>query len=160
MVKFSHSTWPSSMPATLSNGQMFNMPISQQKTIPMDISQLWRWPRTTSNSWTYRAYNQVVLRFSLSTVCSYFWILFFPTHWLSFFIDSYMQPAPQSFGNFPTTHGKTASFFLDEGVQQEFAFIPDDGSATYVINVEVSFSLSVIALNFWCKLRCMVVEHH
>ena len=59
-----------------------------------------------------------------------------------------MQPAPQSFGNFPTTHGKTASFFLDEGVQQEFAFIPDDGSATYVINVEVSFSLSVIALNF------------
>jgi len=49
---------------------------------------------------------------------------------------SYMQPAPQSFGNFPTTHGKTASFFLNEGVQQEFAFIPDDGSATYVINVE------------------------
>ena len=50
-----------------------------------------------------------------------------------------MQPAPQSFGNFPTTHGKTASFFLNEGVQQEFAFIPDDGSATYVINVEVGF---------------------
>jgi len=49
---------------------------------------------------------------------------------------SYMQPAPQSFGNFPTTHGKTASFFLNEGVQQEFAFIPDDGSATYVVNVE------------------------
>ncbi|KIM36305.1 hypothetical protein M413DRAFT_291010 [Hebeloma cylindrosporum] len=51
---------------------------------------------------------------------------------------SYMQPAPQSYGNFPTSHGKTASFFLDAGVQQEFAYIPDDGSATYVINVEVS----------------------
>jgi hypothetical protein len=51
---------------------------------------------------------------------------------------SFMQPTPQSFGNFPTTHGKTASFFLDTGVQQEFAFIPDDGSATYVINVETN----------------------
>ena len=51
-----------------------------------------------------------------------------------------MQPAPQSMGNFPTSHGKTASFFLDVGVQQEYAFIPDDGSATYVVNVEVSFS--------------------
>ncbi|CDO70625.1 hypothetical protein BN946_scf184748.g23 [Trametes cinnabarina] len=30
----------------------------------------------------------------------------------------------------------TASFFQSEGVQQEFAFIPDDGSMTYVINVE------------------------
>ncbi|KAF8181611.1 hypothetical protein BJ912DRAFT_608465 [Pholiota molesta] len=51
---------------------------------------------------------------------------------------SFMQPAPQSYGNFPTSHGKTASFFLTEGVQQEFAFIPDDGSATYVINVETN----------------------
>ena len=42
-------------------------------------------------------------------------------------------------GNFPTSHGKTAFFFLDVGVQQEYAFIPDDGSATYVVNVEVSF---------------------
>ena len=50
-----------------------------------------------------------------------------------------MQPAPQPMGNFPTSHGKTASFFLVEGVQQEYAFIPDDGSATYVVNVEVSF---------------------
>jgi len=52
---------------------------------------------------------------------------------------SFMQPAPQSYGTpaFPSTHGKTASFFMPEGkgVQQEFAFIPDDGSATYVINV-------------------------
>ena len=51
-----------------------------------------------------------------------------------------MQPAPQPMGTFPTSHGKTASFFLTTGVQQEFAFIPDDGSATYVVNVEVSFS--------------------
>lgn len=49
---------------------------------------------------------------------------------------SYMQPTPQPMGNFPTAHGKTASFFQDSGVQQEFAFVPDDGSATYVINVE------------------------
>ncbi|KAF5309535.1 hypothetical protein D9619_012349 [Psilocybe cf. subviscida] len=52
---------------------------------------------------------------------------------------SFMQPEPQSYGNaFPDSHGKTASFFLDEGVQQEFAFIPDDGSATYVVNVETN----------------------
>jgi hypothetical protein len=50
-----------------------------------------------------------------------------------------MQPSPQSFGNFPNTYGRTASFFQTTGVQQEFAFIPSDGSATYVINVEVSF---------------------
>jgi len=51
---------------------------------------------------------------------------------------SFMQPTPQNYGNFPSTHGKAASFFLDIGVQQEFAFIPDDGSATYVINVETN----------------------
>jgi hypothetical protein len=51
---------------------------------------------------------------------------------------SFMQPAPQSMGNFPTSHGKTASFFLTTGVQQEYVFIPDDGSATYVVNVETN----------------------
>lgn len=51
---------------------------------------------------------------------------------------SFMQPAPQVYGNFPNSHGKTASFFLDQGVQQEFAYIPDDGSATYVVNVETN----------------------
>ena len=50
-----------------------------------------------------------------------------------------MQPAPQSMGTFPTSHGKTASFFLQSGVQEEYAFIPDDGSATYVVNVAVSY---------------------
>lgn len=52
---------------------------------------------------------------------------------------SFMQPTPQNYGTaFPSTHGKAASFFLDSGVQEEFAFIPDDGSATYVINVETN----------------------
>ncbi|PFH53397.1 hypothetical protein AMATHDRAFT_55341 [Amanita thiersii Skay4041] len=51
---------------------------------------------------------------------------------------SYMQPEPQSYGKFPNTHGQATSFFQESGVQQEFAFIPDDGSATYVINVETN----------------------
>ncbi|KAF9459134.1 hypothetical protein BDZ94DRAFT_1384292 [Collybia nuda] len=51
---------------------------------------------------------------------------------------SFMQPEPQSYGNFPATHGQATSFFKDTGVQQEFAFIPDDGSAVYVINVETN----------------------
>ncbi|KAL5477008.1 hypothetical protein ACEPAI_3195 [Sanghuangporus weigelae] len=50
---------------------------------------------------------------------------------------SFFQPEAQSYGSdFPQTHGRTASFFQTDGVQQEFAFMPDDGSATYVINVE------------------------
>jgi len=49
---------------------------------------------------------------------------------------SYMQPESQHYGDFPAQHGQVTSFFKDTGVQQEFAFIPDDGSATYVINVE------------------------
>jgi len=49
---------------------------------------------------------------------------------------SYMQPTPQPMGSFPTSHGKTASFFVMGDVQHEFAYIPDDGSATYVVNVQ------------------------
>lgn len=51
---------------------------------------------------------------------------------------SFFQPQSQSYSGatFPASHGQTASFFQSEGVQQEFAFIPDDGSMTYVINVE------------------------
>ena len=37
---------------------------------------------------------------------------------------------------FPAVHGQATSFFKESGVQQEFAFIADDFSATYVINVE------------------------
>lgn len=50
---------------------------------------------------------------------------------------NYFQPKAQAFpGTIPATHGQTASFFRNEGVQEEFAFIPDDGSATYVLNVQ------------------------
>ncbi|KAG6917774.1 hypothetical protein DXG01_001179 [Tephrocybe rancida] len=51
---------------------------------------------------------------------------------------SFMQPTPQPYGEFPATHGQATSLFMDSGVQQEFAFIPDDGSATYIINVETN----------------------
>ncbi|KIJ29124.1 hypothetical protein M422DRAFT_54347 [Sphaerobolus stellatus SS14] len=56
---------------------------------------------------------------------------------------SFFQPDVQSYpvqgggSQFPSTHGKTASFFQTEGVQTQFAFIPDDSSATYVIDVVV-----------------------
>jgi len=48
------------------------------------------------------------------------------------------QPFPTSNGTIPATNGQTASFFQDEGVQQAFAFIPSDSSATYVLNVETN----------------------
>ncbi|KAF7303757.1 hypothetical protein MIND_00605300 [Mycena indigotica] len=41
-------------------------------------------------------------------------------------------------GNFPDSHGQATSIFLDVGVQQEIAFIPDDGSKTYIVNVETN----------------------
>lgn len=61
---------------------------------------------------------------------------------------SAFQSEPQSYpassgDTFPATHGQTASFFQEQGVQQEFAFIPDDGSATYVINVETNTTTSL-----------------
>jgi len=52
---------------------------------------------------------------------------------------SYFQPEVQSYPGdktFPALHGQATSFFMASGVQQEFAFIPDDFSATYIINVE------------------------
>jgi hypothetical protein len=54
-------------------------------------------------------------------------------------LDSYFQPEIQNYPGdktFPAIHGQATSFFMDTGVQQEFAYIPDDFSATYVINVE------------------------
>ncbi|KDQ60227.1 hypothetical protein JAAARDRAFT_126000 [Jaapia argillacea MUCL 33604] len=53
---------------------------------------------------------------------------------------SYFQPEAQAYSGptFPATHGQATSFFQTTGVQQEFAFIPDDGSSTYVINVETN----------------------
>ncbi|TFK67566.1 hypothetical protein BDN72DRAFT_770599 [Pluteus cervinus] len=57
---------------------------------------------------------------------------------------SYVQPNPQLYQPaFPASHGQAASFFLDSGVQQQFAFIPDDGSATWVINVETNTTQSL-----------------
>jgi len=52
---------------------------------------------------------------------------------------SYFQPEIQNYPGdktFPALHGQATSFFMDTGVQQEFAYVPDDFSATYVINVE------------------------
>ncbi|KAN0127238.1 hypothetical protein V8E53_014958 [Lactarius tabidus] len=55
---------------------------------------------------------------------------------------NYFQPQPQPFptpdGTIPATYGQTASFFQSAGVQEAFAFIPSDGSATYVLNVETN----------------------
>jgi hypothetical protein len=48
---------------------------------------------------------------------------------------SYLQPEPQPFGNFPNMPGKTASIFKDQGVQTQFVYVPNDGSATYVLDV-------------------------
>lgn len=63
-------------------------------------------------------------------------------------VVSYFQPQAQAYplpdgSAFPATHGKTASFFQASGVQQEFAFIPDDGSNTFVINVETNTTQSL-----------------
>ncbi|KAJ3505178.1 hypothetical protein NMY22_g17674 [Coprinellus aureogranulatus] len=60
---------------------------------------------------------------------------------------SYLQPQPQTYGSpaFPTQHGKTASFFRDDSVQHQFAYIPDDGSATYVVDVTVSLLFSLLS---------------
>jgi hypothetical protein len=56
------------------------------------------------------------------------------------FFQPDLQPyAPSSGGSaFPTIHGQATSFFQETGVQQEFAFIPDDFSGTYVVNVETN----------------------
>ncbi|KAG2067094.1 hypothetical protein BDR04DRAFT_1105620 [Suillus decipiens] len=57
---------------------------------------------------------------------------------------SYFQPQSQAYplpngSAFPATYGQVASFFqADNTVQQEFAFIPADSSATYIINVETN----------------------
>ncbi|TFK20595.1 hypothetical protein FA15DRAFT_625163 [Coprinopsis marcescibilis] len=50
---------------------------------------------------------------------------------------SHLQPEPQYYGEpqFPNSHGKTTSFFRDIGVQTQYAYIPDDGSNTYVVDV-------------------------
>ncbi|KAF7324759.1 hypothetical protein MKEN_00517700 [Mycena kentingensis (nom. inval.)] len=49
---------------------------------------------------------------------------------------AFWQAGAQPMGDFPTTHGRATSLFLDSGVQQEMVFVPDDGSQTYIVNVE------------------------
>jgi len=61
---------------------------------------------------------------------------------------SYLQPRVQTYSSnssktFPAVHGKTASFFKESGVQEEFAFIPDDFSGAYVVNVESNTTLTL-----------------
>jgi len=61
---------------------------------------------------------------------------------------SYFQPQPQAYplpdgSAFPASYGQATSFFQDSGVQQEFAFIPQDSSAVYVINVETNTTQSL-----------------
>ncbi|KAG1744213.1 hypothetical protein EDB19DRAFT_2037959 [Suillus lakei] len=63
---------------------------------------------------------------------------------------SYFQPQAQAYplsngSAFPATYGKVTSFFqADNTVQQEFAFIPADSSATYIINVETNTTQALI----------------
>jgi len=61
---------------------------------------------------------------------------------------NYFQPSPQPFNptsgdKFPASHGTATSFFQNDGVQQLIAFIPDDGSATYVLNVETNTTVQL-----------------
>ncbi|KAK7035365.1 hypothetical protein VNI00_011896 [Paramarasmius palmivorus] len=53
---------------------------------------------------------------------------------------SYWQPETQTYSGdqFPAQHGQVASIFKEDGWQLEFAYFPDDGSGTYVVNVETN----------------------
>ncbi|KZV65473.1 hypothetical protein PENSPDRAFT_131065 [Peniophora sp. CONT] len=62
----------------------------------------------------------------------------FVIHFSFFQPDAQAYPTSSGSTVLPSQHGKTSSFFQAEGVQQEFAYIPDDGSATYVVNVETN----------------------
>lgn len=60
-----------------------------------------------------------------------------------------MQPTPQAYkpASFPTMHGKAVSIFQPEGkgVQTEFAFIPDDFSCTYIVDVVTNTTKALAA---------------
>jgi hypothetical protein len=63
---------------------------------------------------------------------------------------NFFQPDVQSYPgstNFPETHGQVTSLFQPDGkgVQQEFAFIPDNGQNTFVINVENNSTAALAA---------------
>jgi len=68
----------------------------------------------------------------------------FVIHFSFFQPDAQKYPINGSSNNFPVTHGQATSFFLPPpAVQEEFAFIPDDGSQTYVINVQSNTTASL-----------------
>ncbi|KAJ7040747.1 hypothetical protein C8F04DRAFT_226665 [Mycena alexandri] len=58
---------------------------------------------------------------------------------------AFWQTPAQAFSGtaFPDSHGQATSFFLDSGVQQEIAFIPDDGSKTYIVNIETNSTITM-----------------
>lgn len=65
----------------------------------------------------------------------------------SFAPVSYYQPETQTYGaDFPAEHGQAASIFMPDGqgVQQQFAYIPDGGKNVYVLNVEVRTYIRVV----------------
>ncbi|KAF7345667.1 hypothetical protein MVEN_01586400 [Mycena venus] len=52
---------------------------------------------------------------------------------------SFFPPDPVQFeGGFPDVRGKATSFFVDGTFQQQIAFIPDDGSHTFIIDVKAN----------------------
>ncbi|KAJ7621184.1 hypothetical protein FB45DRAFT_137048 [Roridomyces roridus] len=54
---------------------------------------------------------------------------------------AFWQPDAQPFtgsAQFPDSHGQATSFFLDSAVQENIAFIPDDGSQTFISNVQTN----------------------
>ncbi|VDB95588.1 unnamed protein product [Peniophora sp. CBMAI 1063] len=67
----------------------------------------------------------------------------FVIHFSFFQPDAQAYPSSSGSTVLPAQHGKTSSFFQAAGVQQEFAYIPDDGSATYVVNVESNTTQTV-----------------
>ncbi|KAJ3409286.1 hypothetical protein HDV05_004532 [Chytridiales sp. JEL 0842] len=53
---------------------------------------------------------------------------------------AYWQPERQSYGSFPNVHGQTATIpnQIDSEVPLKFAYIPDDGSGVFVVDVETN----------------------
>jgi len=133
----------------LSHGELFMLDVSSVKTVATSSALSWqdvgtpKFDSTNYNPVMALAENHIHFLDvpGLSAGQADIFVIHF-----SFFQPA-AQPYPASDGtNFPLEHGQTASFFMatQNQVQQEFAFIPDDGSATYVINV-VTNSTQVLA---------------
>ncbi|CAD6577883.1 MAG: hypothetical protein CYPHOPRED_000399 [Cyphobasidiales sp. Tagirdzhanova-0007] len=62
---------------------------------------------------------------------------------------AYYQPTVQSFGNFPASHGQTATIFSNSSTSPyTFAFIPDNATSTYIINTQSNTTSSFAAPPF------------